>query len=1487
LIMSAESDPRAIVGIGASAGGLEAFSRLLRSLPTDTGMAFVVVQHLDPLHSSILPELLASRTRMPVVQVTEGTVVKPDHVYVIPPNTTMAISGCVLHLSPRGPSSGRHMPIDVFFASLAEDRKGSSIGVILSGAASDGTLGLAAIKSQGGITFAQDDTALFDGMPRSAVVSGVADFVLPPERIATELAAIACHPYQGASQTPDRETTIAGGATFSKLLAVIRTTKGIDFSQYKAATVERRIMRRIVMSKSSNPEEYLAYLRQTPGETEALFNDLLIKVTEFFRDQAVFLALKEKAFPLILKDRQAGTPIRVWVPGCSTGEEVYSIAISLVEYLESAGRDETIQIFGTDVSEAVIDKARAGNYSEAAASSISPERLRRFFTKVDSGYQIGRAIRELCIFSVQDIAKDPPLSRMDIISCRNLLIYLGANLQRRAMGVFVYAMQPNGCLILGNSETPGTLSDLFVPLDREHRIYRRKLAIPQPAFDLPSRLASFPPFSAAPDAAEVEQRKVAELPAITTVRRYADRMLLSQYAPAGLLVDKEYKIVEFRGEVGPYLGPAAGEADLDLLRMIREDLALHVRAALAEAQKKSAGIRVEDIQVRDIGQLRRMTIAAIPLLIPTIDPYYLILFEEQGRGEGATPAPVSAEATAPPSAQDAREQIAHLEEELAATRRYLQTIIEELRSSNEEAQSSNEELQSANEELQTTKEELQSSNEELTTLNAEMQSRNLELGQLNNDLLNLLSSLNVPIVMLDLDLRIRRFTPVSEKVLNLIGTDVGRPISDLKPRINTPELEELLHRVIETLAPHEQEVRDKEGRWYSMRIRPYRTAENHIEGAVLQLLDVDEIKRSLEQVRIARDYAEAIIDTVREPLAVLDHDLKIETANRAFYQMFRLSPAQVAGHSLFELDNGLWDFPQVRQLLEDIMSVAPRFQDLEIEHYFRDLGSKTMMLNARRIEQEGESGRILMAFEDVTERKRAADERYRRLFEVATDAVIIFDALSGEITDLNPVAEQLFGFPRAEMVGRIMGDTGIIGEPEEANSLRERVVLEGLVLRRNLTLTSRDGRQMQVEATASAYDEGGRKMVQFNVRDNTERRKFEAHLEQTQKLESLGLLAGGIAHDFHNLLAGIMINASVRLAELDKDDATAPYLREILRSSERASVLTRQMLDYAGKGRFVAEHTDLNELITDISVLVRSTLPKRVELTVSLTDDSAYVDGDPGQIQQLIMNLLINAGEAIPEGRPGAVTLRTEVRDFTADELRQYSASLQPEPGKYCVIVITDNGSGMDETTRFRMFDPFFTTKFTGRGLGLAAALGIIKRHHGAIRVDSEVGRGTSFHVLFPASTAAPARRQTLAAPRPVVTTGLVLVVDDEDTIRLGVKTGLERSGYQVIVAATGLDCIRIFRDRHQEISIVILDRTMPGMGGEEVLAQMQAIDAKVPVILSTGYSEAETLSRVSGPNLAGFLQKPYPIATLLEEIQSILNRKPESGSGFASPYKT
>jgi two-component system CheB/CheR fusion protein len=516
-----------VVGIGASAGGLEAFCELLNALPTDTGMAFVLIQHLDPRHSSALAGLLGQRTKMPVVEVSDRTTVRPNRVYVIPPNAKMTVSRGVLRLTPRPEAGGRYMPIDSFFYSLAEDRKSNAIGVILSGAASDGTLGLRAIKSEGGITFAQDESAKFDGMPRrSASAAGVVDFVLPPDGIARELAAIAGHSYRTGGEAagfPDETHA------FQKILRLLKTTVRVDFSQYKPNTILRRIERRIVLQKAGDPDQYLQMLQHDPAEVRALSEDLLIGVTEFFRDPPVFDALKGQVFPAMVGGRQPGEAIRVWVPGCSTGEEVYSIAICLIEYLQDAGVDLPIHIFGTDISERSINTARAGIFVPSGLTVVPPERLKRFFVDVDAGYQIAHSVRDRCVFALHNLAADPPFSRMDLISCRNLLIYLGAALQERVTNTMFYALRPNGCLLLGSAETPGSLEEYFTPLDGQHRIYTRKATAEKRGFELPARVATFPLFKQ-DENMSAGGSKLPDPDRLSALQKQVDRLLLAQYA---------------------------------------------------------------------------------------------------------------------------------------------------------------------------------------------------------------------------------------------------------------------------------------------------------------------------------------------------------------------------------------------------------------------------------------------------------------------------------------------------------------------------------------------------------------------------------------------------------------------------------------------------------------------------------------------------------------------------------------------------------------------------------------------------------------------------------------------------------------------------------------------------------------------------------------------------------------------------------------------
>jgi two-component system CheB/CheR fusion protein len=910
-----------IVGIGASAGGLEAFTQLLRALPTDTGMAFVFIQHLAPTRDTVLTDLLSRATRMPTSQVEDATRVQPDHVYVIPPNHSMTISDGFLHLGPRDIAPGRHLPIDAFFASLADDQGARAIGVILSGTGADGAVGLRAIKSAGGVTFAQDEhSAQHDGMPRSAVAAGAVDIVLPPGGIGTELARIARHPYVESSAVVKGEAP-PGDAddNLSLIFAVLRSATGTDFQDYKTATVRRRVARRMLLHRIETLDRYARYLRQHPAEVHALHADLFITVTRFFRDPESFSALTQTAFPRIMKDRPPGTPIRVWTPGCATGEEAYSILMVLKEFLDEANvGDVPIQMFATDANGTSVERARVGLYPESIALDVSAERLRRFFIKADGQYQVRKSLRDMVVFAKHDIVTDPPFSRLDLLTCRNVLIYLGPVLQRRVLPVFHYALNAVGCLLLGSAETPAMVADLFVPVDKKHRIYARRPGLSRAALGWTMR-------DQAPDRAKTTTSATAE-PILAgrdpEVDREADRVLLAQYAPAGVIVNEHLDVLHVRGRVSPYLEVPAGAASFNLLKMLREGLLVDVRAAIKRARTTGAPVRKDGAQVRRDGHLVRVNVAVIPLHASTprgaATSPLLVLFEDS----------VSDRPTSRKEKHSDRAATA-LQAELASTKEYLQAIInereavnEELTTSSEELQSANEELQSTNEELEASKEELQSLNEELTTVNDELQARNAELGRLNSDLTNVLSSVTIPIVIVGSDLRIRRFSGMAERVLNLVASDIGRSILAIRPRITLTELESVLLRVIETLTPWEQDVQDQDGHWYSVRVLPYRSIDNMIDGAVVAFIDVDDRRRLEAAVRSRSDELERVNHVKDEFLAVLSHELRTPlTAMLGWTRMLRaghLDPTGTA-HAVDVIErNVVWQ----GRLIEDLLDLS-------------------------------------------------------------------------------------------------------------------------------------------------------------------------------------------------------------------------------------------------------------------------------------------------------------------------------------------------------------------------------------------------------------------------------------------------------------------------------------------------------------------------------------------------------------------------------------
>jgi len=843
-----------IVGVGASAGGLEAFTTFLKALSAHPGVALILVPHLDPSRESAFTQILARATSIPVLQAQNGMRVRPDHVYIIPPNCDMTIQGAVLQLADRKGPHSVNTTIDIFLRSLASDQGRNAIGVVLSGTATDGTLGLAAIKGEGGITFAQDPhSAKYDGMPASAISAGYVDMVLPPEGIAQELERIRQHPYVAGTLEPGTEGQETVDAYMGQVFRLLRRATGVDFSEYKPPTIGRRIQRRMALNRVHKLSEYTAILHRERNEVNALYQDLLINVTSFFRNSEAFESLKSEVYPAILKARTLPTnPIRIWVPGCSTGEETYSLAISLMEFLGEEKTEIPVQIFGTDLSDGAIQKARVGIYKESIGADVSPVRLRRFFHKVDAGYQISKTIRDLCIFSTQNVFSDPPFSRIDLISCRNVMIYLSQSLQKKVIPIFHYALNPTGFLIIGSTEgLLGAGSELFDMVDKKQKIYRKRMVSTPVTFGFAVGVPDTALEGAGGPPPSHKQQEAMKAP--IELQREADRLLLASYAPPAVVVNEQMEILQTRGRTGAFLELPAGKASLHLLKMAKPGLLFELQKAIEEARKSNTETRRHNVHVDTNGKPTIITIRVLPFSpSPREGSNFLVVFEPQPpEAEHVVTVPAPAGPMTDQERANKDEQIAQLRQELTATKEYLQSIIEaqeatneELQSANEEIQSGNEELQSTNEELQTSKEELESANEELHTVNEEMQHRNDLLSQLNNDLNNLLNNVDLPMVMVGSDLTVRRFTPPAGSLLGLMNTDVGRPIPRLKFNLDLPWLEQVMLDVIRDAHRQQYDVEDKNSeRRYRFRLSPYKTLDNRIDGVVLSVIEIEELEK--------------------------------------------------------------------------------------------------------------------------------------------------------------------------------------------------------------------------------------------------------------------------------------------------------------------------------------------------------------------------------------------------------------------------------------------------------------------------------------------------------------------------------------------------------------------------------------------------------------------------------------------------------------------
>lgn len=889
-----------VVGIGASAGGLAAIEAFFAAMPADTesGMAFVVVQHLDPDHKSILIDLVKKYTKMSVFKVEDGIRVQPNCTYIIPPNCDMAFLKGKLHLLEPSARRGLRLPIDFFFRSLAQDQHERAICIVLSGTGTDGTLGLKAVKGEGGMAMAQaPDSATYDGMPRSAIATGLVDYILPPDQMPPHLITYVQYAF-GHRLKPIAASTPKAGETMQKVFILLRAQTGHDFSLYKQNTILRRIERRMAIAQLDHLEDYVRYLRENSREVETLFRELLIGVTNFFRDPQAFEALQEHVIRRLFASKPAGGNVRIWVPGCSTGEEAYSLAILIREHLDEMKQSFQVQVFATDIDAEAIERARAGVYPDSIAADVSPERLARFYAQENSSYKINKSIRDMVIFAKQDVLKDPPFFKLDLISCRNLLIYMSSEAQRKLLPLFHYALNQDGYLFLGSSETIGEHRDMFSALDKKWKIFQRK-GVVTPRY-------AMAPYNPPLEGAVRPYRAGAAR--TDSARDLAEWVLLETYIPASVLINAEFDVLYIHGHTGKYLEPAAGEASLNLLKMARQGLRMELTAAARKALTKQIPVRYDGLRVKSNGDATIVNLIVQPVSQAEAGrDLLLVIFEDAppisppagevaGGGDGA-----SEEANAPLSNDEQR--IIALERELRTKGEYLQATIEELETSNEELtstseemQSSNEELQSTNEEMETSKEELQSINEELMTVNTELQQKIEELSRVNNDMKNLLASTHIGTLFVDPILRIQRFTPAMTRIINLIETDIGRPMNDIVSRlVGYDRMMADTQAVLDTLIPKELEVQTQEGQWYQMRIQPYRTLENVIDGAVLTFVDVSEQKELQVAIRESEEKLRTLFDLLPVGVSVLNGEQKVIYVNPALEKILGVNREGLLG----------------------------------------------------------------------------------------------------------------------------------------------------------------------------------------------------------------------------------------------------------------------------------------------------------------------------------------------------------------------------------------------------------------------------------------------------------------------------------------------------------------------------------------------------------------------------------------------------------------
>ena len=1511
--------PFPVVGIGASAGGVEALCSFFRAAASDSGMAFVVIQHLPPDNQSLMTEILARCTQMPVFQIDDGMSVRPDAIYVIRPGFTVTLSDGELHLGEPIEKRGHRRPVDDFFRSLALEQKEKSIIVILSGTGTNGTAGAQAVKAAGGLCVAQDpDSAEFAGMPRSLIHSGYADQVLPPDAIPAFLLAYARHPFIESPAT-DGEAAAAQDLqrerqSLSEIHALLRTRTGHDFRGYRKPTLLRRIQRRMGIAGLTQLSEYAHQLRGRADEAFSLANDLMINVTGFFRDPDAWEALREGAIAPLVENRASGEPLRAWVAACSSGEEAYSLAIIVAEECERLRKPLEVKIFATDAADKSLALARAGVYPAGVEGDIAQERLDRFFDKDDHTYRIKKEIRDMVVFAPQNLLRDPPFSRVDICTCRNLLIYLEPDTQKRLLSLLSFAVSDGGFLFLGNTESLGEAEQSFETLSKRWRIYRRVGAAQHRFVDVP-----YSPRLALQDVLESHRSAVRIPPAPPPGVSY-ERALLEEFAPTSVIVDRQGRMLYVHGDTTPFLVYAQGELTTSIVEAARPALRAAVRNVFRQAAETHLPATI-DCQLETDDDTLWVRVTAAPLKARSAGRNLRVSFDlrPQAARSGAAREAADAEATLAANLALAEPLDSGLEDEVRILRRELQASVEafeasneELKASHEEVLSVNEELQSANEELETSKEELQSLNEELTTVNSQLQAKILEQEHTTNDLSNLLSSTSIAVVFLDTQLMVRRFTPAVQDLLDLIPTDIGRSISDLAPKFSTADGETTAHgalrhtarMVLENLTPVEAEVRSQSGRWYLHRTLPYRTTDNHIEGVVLTFVDIS--ARKTAELYVAQMQARLQASLEQMPAAIIIADApsgRIMHANRRAAALFGQPyppPFLNVEWSAAGLAVRGWhpdgrnyqphEWPLARTLATGEVIV-----DEHIEVVTGEDGRSTHSVSSAPVRNDSDVMiAAVAAFWDITQLKMAeralrnSERRLRLIVENAHEFAILMLDIAGDVTAWSTGAEQIFGWTEAEMLGR--PGAGIFTAADRESGSPEREMRTALKHGRAMDErwhVRKDGSPFWANGVLSvARDEAGTVIGFVKImRDSTEQKETEDRLHAVTfaaaEAQASAEHANHAKDDFISMISHELrtpLNTMRLWVRLLGHEALPEKDRvEGRRTLERAIIAQQQLIDdlldisriSAGKLRMEMRPTPLADVIEAAVEAVRPVSARKdVQLTYVTNPQIGVVRADPDRMQQVVWNLLSNAVKFTPSGGRVAVALERQ--------------------GDWVTVEVTDTGIGIREELLPHIFDRFLqgdagaARQHGGLGLGLAIAKQLVELHGGTISASSEgEGQGACFVVRLPFKTEAPSVESSLPAREQgsADLTGLhVLLVEDEPSTREGTYALLEANNAQVQAVASAVAAREAYV--RQRPDIVISDIGLPGEDGYALMHQIRAIEhdgggPHVPSVALTAFAREEDRQHALAAGYDAHVAKPVDPDRLLEQIAQLTGRRP------------